>query len=424
MAVKFRHRLATQIAMLGLASATVMSLTFAYVIPYVHMRLFDSKKDQIKQTVVLAATALGSGLDLIYTEPNMEEDLKRAGPLIEELSWAGDEYFWLQDFQAKMLIHPIKPELNGRSMWEFQDPDGKYIFQLFAYAVNEGGGFVEYKWPKPGSDHPVAKISYVAMVPGRDWIIGSGLYIDDIEEHIGQMTFSLAAMAGVKLLVVVAACLLLGKSYTRPVNKVLNMAQQVGGGDLSAADIDTTRSDELGEMALALNEMKNSLRDDVRMVVAAAALASMAAREISEGNQDLSNRVTARAEAAEQLSAAVAALRQGAAQTAQSVAGEKAWASELAKAIPDEGQQEEVTGPDEDWTSVRTRFDELVSILGDTAVGAEAQKAAMEEMARAIEEMDTAIREDAALVAQVAAAARNLDDEAQSLIDQMRRFKL
>ncbi len=84
-----------------------------------------------------------------------------------------------------MVMHPYKPELDGTDLAGYQDPNGKHLFVEFVRVCREnGGGFVEYFWPKYGADEPQPKLSYVEVFEPWNWIIGTGLYIDDIRTLI------------------------------------------------------------------------------------------------------------------------------------------------------------------------------------------------------------------------------------------------
>ena len=94
------------------------------------------------------------------------------------------EYFWVNDMQPKMVMHPVKPELQGKDMSDYEDPSGKRLFMEFVETVKKNkAGFVYYLWPKPGFDEPVMKVSYVMGFEPWGWIIGSGMYLDDVHAH-------------------------------------------------------------------------------------------------------------------------------------------------------------------------------------------------------------------------------------------------
>jgi methyl-accepting chemotaxis protein len=140
----------------------------------------DKVKVAINQAFsVFNAAMQNAGCDTI------EKKQEYAITIIEEMRWGSDGkgYFWIQDTNGKMIMHPIKPALNGKPLFAIKDPDGKFLFKEFdTVAKQKGEGFVGYKWPKPGFDKPVDKISFVKLFKEWDWIIGGGIYIDSAAE--------------------------------------------------------------------------------------------------------------------------------------------------------------------------------------------------------------------------------------------------
>ena len=91
----------------------------------------------------------------------------------------GQGYIWLQDLNAVIYMHPIKPSLDGKDMSGFADKDGTLLFLNFSEICEEkGAGWVPYVWPKPGQEGTSPKISYVKAVKhgGKDYVAGCGLY--------------------------------------------------------------------------------------------------------------------------------------------------------------------------------------------------------------------------------------------------------
>ena len=106
---------------------------------------------------------------------------KAALDTLRDMRYDGKEYFWVNDLDARIVMHPVKPELVGTDGSTITDPDGVAVFLEFARTVKEqGSGFVAYQWPKPGSDSPQPKISYVAGYAPWGWVVGSGVYTDDV----------------------------------------------------------------------------------------------------------------------------------------------------------------------------------------------------------------------------------------------------
>ncbi|QTA78920.1 Methyl-accepting chemotaxis protein signailling domain-containing protein, double cache domain-containing protein [Desulfonema limicola] len=125
---------------------------------------------------------IGSG---IYME--IAEDIikSKAAESIKNLRYGPEhqDYFWINDMRPYMVMHPYKPELDGKDLADYKDPNGKRLFVEFVKTCSENGeGFVDYYWPKYGADKPQPKRSFVTLFKPWNWVIGTGLYIDDIQE--------------------------------------------------------------------------------------------------------------------------------------------------------------------------------------------------------------------------------------------------
>ena len=107
---------------------------------------------------------------------------KRAMARLAALRYGSNDYFWINDMLPRMVMHPIKPEMVGNDLSNYKDPNGKFLFVDFVEAVKkDGSGFVPYEWPKPGFDKPQPKLSYVVGFAPWNWVIGTGVYIDDLK---------------------------------------------------------------------------------------------------------------------------------------------------------------------------------------------------------------------------------------------------
>ena len=129
---------------------------------------------------------IGTG---VYIEVAEEKLKSNSAAVIEALRYGPEnkDYFWINDMNPKMVMHPYKPQLNGNDLSNTKDPNGKKLFVEFANVCREKGeGFVDYYWPKYGADEPQPKLSYVRLFKHWGWIIGTGLYIDDIEAMVTE----------------------------------------------------------------------------------------------------------------------------------------------------------------------------------------------------------------------------------------------
>lgn len=144
--------------------------------------------DTVKAVVDQAIAVFESTSDN-DTLGEVENRKQAAIKIIDKMRWGkdGKGYFWIQDTKGDMVHHPIKPSLNGKPLLGLKDPDGKLFFQEMDDVVKrDGGGFVDYKWPKPGFEEPVDKISYVKLFNPWGWIIGGGVYLESTEEQLKQ----------------------------------------------------------------------------------------------------------------------------------------------------------------------------------------------------------------------------------------------
>lgn len=145
-------------------------------------QIFLERKEKTKNVVEIALNVINTHY-IEFKAGKVSEEVAKADALdaIKRLRYSGTEYFWVQDISPKMLMHPIQPELNEKNLSEFKDPKGQKIFIEFAQIVkNKKEGFISYLWPKPGFEKPVEKISYVSGFDAWGWVIGSGLYLDDL----------------------------------------------------------------------------------------------------------------------------------------------------------------------------------------------------------------------------------------------------
>jgi methyl-accepting chemotaxis protein len=196
---------------------------------------------------------------------NEEEAQKRAIEVLTSLRYDNTNYFWINDYTATMIMHPIKPSLIGKNLSGLKDIDGTTFFQdMVNVATEKGEGFVPYKWPKPGVDDPVKKISYVKGFTSWQWIIGSGTYLDDVDVTFSSQRNILLASAIIVVLIIILLGYLIGKSIIVPTNEASNLMKDIsqGEGDLTRV-LDDNAQDEISRLAHYFNEFTKKMRDSL-----------------------------------------------------------------------------------------------------------------------------------------------------------------
>lgn len=217
--------------------------------------------------------AVGTGRLVEKAEEGIQE---RAMKIVGSLRYGegSKEYFWINDMQPRMVMHPISPNLNGSDLSTFKDPDGKRIFvEAVEVCKKDGEGFVEYMWPKPGESKPVPKISFVKYFEPFDWVIGTGIYVDDVHKKIEEKKIELnqRVMANIMkqvIMLVVLCGIILGitifiaSRISKPLVKTSQMLKDIaeGEGDLTQR-IDISSKDETGELAKWFNLFVSNLQE-------------------------------------------------------------------------------------------------------------------------------------------------------------------
>jgi methyl-accepting chemotaxis protein len=178
---------------------------------------------------------------------------------IGAIRYLGTNYVWVNDLQARMVMHPIKPELNGTDSSRITDPRGAHPFAAAAQMAREhGSGVVSYMWPRPGAAEPIPKLSYVTSFKPLCWVIATGVYVDDLAQERRAMatTLSVLGLAGCAL--VAAVIWLIGRGITRPLRALTSLTSRLAKGELQVAVPGTLRPDELGALATALEVLRDN----------------------------------------------------------------------------------------------------------------------------------------------------------------------
>jgi methyl-accepting chemotaxis protein len=219
---------------------------------------------------------------------------QEAKAALARLRYGGSEYFWVNDMHPRVVLHPIKPELDGRDVSQMADPNGLRLFQAFVDTVKQhGAGFVPYQWPRPGAVDPVDKVSYVKGFAPWGWIVGSGLYIDDLQAAFhAQMAWTLGGA-----LVLAAGLAVLGertaRDLARGVREAVSRAEAIAQGDIAQGQAPhplASGRDEIAHLLKAMQAMSAGLDHTVSQVHEAVNNVALASAQIAAGNTDLSAR--------------------------------------------------------------------------------------------------------------------------------------
>ncbi len=267
---------------LGVAVLMLASLGTVLLLQ-IHEDLFAAKGEKTRHVVQSAAGILKHyhSLETAGTL-SREEAQAQAKEVVRGLRYDDKEYFWINDQTPVMIMHPINAKLEGQNLSGFKDPDGKALFnEMVRISKDKGAGQVDYRWPKPGASEPVPKVSYIELFQPWGWIIGSGVYIDDVQEEFQSQALRALAIGFVITLLMGALVTLIARSITIPlqasVDAMANIAS--GDGDLTCR-LDTFGSDELASLAKHFNAFTEKLRQVIQQSLESAGTLDQAARSL------------------------------------------------------------------------------------------------------------------------------------------------
>ena len=270
---------------------------------------------------------VGTGVYLERAEKQFMDNAKQS---ISELRYGatGKDYFFIIGTDLKTVMHPIKPALNGKDLSGVADPNGKKLFvEMAQVCKDKGEGFVDYLWAKPGSDKPVAKLSFVKLFKPWGWIVGTGIYIDDIDRAVSaaekDVKATIAHQRNLIMMVTLALIILtaivltfLIRKLVAPIVKTNLMLRDIaeGEGDLTGR-IEVDSQDEVGELAKWFNVFVGKLQNMIKDIAKDAEALNLSVTSLSElsgqmstGASATSAKATSVAAAAEEMSSNMGAV--------------------------------------------------------------------------------------------------------------------
>lgn len=229
-----------------------------YLLPQMERIMLKEKQNAVKDVVDVAYSMLTD-----YDKRVKQNDIAlgdaqmRAIMSVQQLRYRGNEYFWINDTQPKMLLNPVMIDLEGQDVAGFEDPKTKKkIFaEMTSIAKESKAGFYEYYWKKAGATSFSKKQSYIKFFEPWGWVIGSGMFLDDVNREIAKFRWIIVGTTFVCALFVLGLSYVIANSIRKDLNKAVDASKSLSEGDLSI-DIGATGADETGQL---LKSMKNMI---------------------------------------------------------------------------------------------------------------------------------------------------------------------
>ncbi len=259
--------LSTKMMALGISGVLCFSMVLFWAYTRIETKIYEDRKAKIRGVTEVAFSLMTEYDARVKSgELPVDEAQKRAAARVKNLRYNGQEYFWINDLAPKMIMHPFKPELDGKDLSGNKDPNGKALFIEFAKTCKESGeGFVDYMWPKPGETAPVPKISFVKLFEPWGWVVGSGVYVDDIQKDLARIRWVFLGAAMILGLGGLFTTWLLARSTARPIMGAVEGLMESAGSITAAAGQISAASHQLAEgaseQAAAIEETSASLEE-------------------------------------------------------------------------------------------------------------------------------------------------------------------
>jgi methyl-accepting chemotaxis protein len=351
--LKLTHKLA---GLVGLCLLTIMLVAGSFLLVNRNLMTND-RMDKVQNLVESAHSIVAANNQKVQDGELTEEEAKTLSmSTIEQMRYGNNGYLWINDMDTRMIMHPFAKQLEGKILTDYKDPNGTYLFVEMVETVKaSGAGFVNYVWQKGNDgDNLQPKISYVKGYAPWGWVIGTGIYVDDVDAAFMHHSTNAAIAIALVVIFLSIVAYFLAKTITRPLQQAVELADALAEGDMTQ-EIKVRSTDEVGRLLLSMKKMVDSLRG-----VAAVT------QQIAEGNLDVT--ITPRSDK-DELLISLSAMTD---KLVEVVSGVKASADNVAtggKAMNDSAMQ--------------------------MSHGASEQAAAAEEASSSIEEMAANIRQNA-----------------------------
>jgi methyl-accepting chemotaxis protein len=239
---------------------------------------------------------------------------------LKSLRYKDNDYYFVIDQQVRMLMHPFRPDLDGTDVAGFKDKQGEPLFQDMADGVRDDGSHsVFYSWPKPGATEEVPKITHVELFRPWGWIIGTGIYIDDVDASFYRVVVQLAALALLIIGVMLVLSWYVTRSVVKPMNDVVAAMQDIasGEGDLTVR-LNYEGKDELAALATAFNLFVEKIRQLISSVSVTSINVSESAVDVARISRQISKESVQQQQETDMVATAITQMSSAIAEVAQS----------------------------------------------------------------------------------------------------------
>jgi methyl-accepting chemotaxis protein len=258
-------RISAKLQIMVLLSAVGIIAVAAFGLSTLRANLLEDRKAKIQDLVLLARQAL----DLDYQASRKaglsdDETFARSRAFLRALRTVNNDYFTAVEKGGLVQVHG-NPKVEGQNLIDAKDSDGVFFLRHQLEAATNGGGFVAYRYPRATAEQPLPKISYTVEFKPYGWVMGTGIYIDDVDTIFWSQVVRIGALIGVVFLIVLGMSFVLGRSVIRPITGMTAAMRKLASGDTETIIPARERGDEVGAMAQSVQIFKDNMIETARL---------------------------------------------------------------------------------------------------------------------------------------------------------------
>jgi methyl-accepting chemotaxis protein len=247
------------LSVLGLAAMSGMGLSALWG------NLMEDRRAKLQDIITVAHEALDYDYQLARKAGLSEaEAMERAKVLLRNLRFSKDDYVYAIDSKGIAVSNP-NPNVEGKNLMDATDPDGIYYVRRQIEMLPSGGGFQSFRFPRAAGGQPIPKLTYFVEFKPFHWIVGAGIYLDDVNAIFWNQARSMAMMLVFALLVVGGLFVLLGRSIVNPINAMTVAMRKIAQGDTATTIPALERGDEVGAMAQSVKIFRDNMIEAERL---------------------------------------------------------------------------------------------------------------------------------------------------------------
>ncbi len=247
--------------------AALLGISLMALLGLINLRenLMRDREEQVLRLVDVMHSTIESLKEQVRSgELSLRQAQREAVVALNGSRYGLNDYYFALDLDGALVAHGGNAALIGRNLIGIEDQNGvRLVAEMINVARHEGGGFVPYYWERDGEQVP--KVSYAKLVEDWDWVIATGIYIDDVDAAFWQETRLLGTIGFLIVTVVVGLAIVISRGITKPLAEITGNMKRLAANDKSFHVEHTDRSDELGALTEALATFKDNALEMDRM---------------------------------------------------------------------------------------------------------------------------------------------------------------